>query len=138
MRNFRARRGVIADAMRAFILTAVIWTALAAPAAAKVWFQDMGGQTVRWGERVKTEIPGCADAPGCGDLVGRHRVWMRRDHGRHRWLLARIDEIGRVRFRVPHAPPGRYRLIASDGGGLRAVSTWFRVSGPSSARAASG
>jgi hypothetical protein len=124
--------------MRVLVVTVGIWASLAAPAAAKVWFQEMEGQKVRWGQRVTTQIAGCADAPGCGDVVGRHRVWMRRARGQHRWLLARIDDTGSLRFRVPHAPPGRYRLIVSEGGALRAASTWFRVSGPSSARAASG
>jgi hypothetical protein len=120
--------------VRALVLTVVLWAALAAPASAKVWFQKMGGQTVRWGQHVKTEIAGCADAPGCGDVVGRHRVWMRRVRGHHRWLLARIDDSGRLRFRVPHAPRGRYRLIVSEGGAVRAASTWFRVIGPGPAQ----
>jgi hypothetical protein len=124
--------------MRAFILAAVILAVLAAPAGAKVWFQDMGRRTVHWDQHVTTAIAGCADAPGCGDVVGRHPVWMRRVHGHGRWLLARIDDSGRLRFRVPHAPRGRYRLIVREGGAVRAASTWFRVSGPSSARGASG
>jgi hypothetical protein len=120
--------------VRALVLSATIWAALAAPAAAKLWFQKMGGQKVRWGQRVTTQIGGCADAPGCGDVVGRHRVWMRRVRGHHRWLLARIDDTGSLRFRVPHAPPGRYRLIVSEGGSVRAASTWFRVSAPGPAQ----
>ena len=124
--------------MRALVLTVVIWAVLAAPAAAKVWFQDMGRRTVRWDQRVTTVIANCADAPGCGDIVGRHRVWMRHVRGHHRWVLARIDDSGRLRFRVPHAPAGRYRLIVREGGAVHAASTWFRVSGPSSARGASG
>jgi hypothetical protein len=94
----------------------------------------MGRQTVHWGQRVKTEIAGCAEAPGCGDLVGRHRVWMRREGGRHRWMLARIDDTGRLRFRVPHAPPGRYQLFARVQGTVLDASTWFRVTGPGPAQ----
>jgi hypothetical protein len=41
--------------------------------------------------------------------------------------LARIDDTGRVRFRVPHIAPGRYRPVANEGGRARRVSSWFRV-----------
>jgi hypothetical protein len=122
---------------RSLLVAVVLSLALAAPAGAKVWFLDMRGQTVRWDQRVTTEIAGCADAPGCGDVVGRHHVWLRRVGGRRTLMLGRIDDSGRLRFRVPRVSPGRYRLVAVEGGIARAASDAFRVSVPSSARDAS-
>jgi hypothetical protein len=103
--------------MRALVLAMVLCAALAAPAAAKVWFLDMRGQTVRWDQRVTTAIAGCSASPGCGQIVGHRRMWMRRVKGHRLWSLGRIDDSGRLRFRVPHAAPGRYRLIAEADNG---------------------
>jgi hypothetical protein len=98
------------------------------PAAAKVWFLDMRGETVRWGQRVTTVIAGCSKSPGCGQLVGHRRMWLRRVKGHRLWSIGRIDDTGRLRFRVPHAVPGRYRLIAeADNGRHIQASDAFRV-----------
>ena len=64
---------------------------------------------------------------GCGQLVGRRLVSLRAVSGHRLWRLARIDDTGRMRFRVPHIAPGRYRLMANEGGRARHVSSWFRV-----------
>src|SRR5215218_2142341 len=69
--------------MRVLVLAAVVCAVLAAPAAAKVWFLDMRGETVRWGQRVTTTISGCPGNPSCGGVVRELRVWMRRVHGGH-------------------------------------------------------
>lgn len=114
---------MIRTAAAAVILALVV----AAPATAKIWFQDMGGRTVRWDQRVVASISGCADAPGCGDVVRRHTVFLRAVGGHRLRRLARIDDSGRVRFRVPRIAPGRYRLIATESGRTRQVSSWFRV-----------
>jgi hypothetical protein len=98
--------------MRALALAVVLCAVLAAPAAAKVWFLDMGGDTVRWGQRVTTTISGCPGNPSCGSVVGGLHVSMRRVGGKRLWSLGRIDSEGRLRFRTPRVAPGRYRLIA--------------------------
>jgi hypothetical protein len=114
--------------MRVLVLAAVLCAVLAAPAAAKVWFLDMRGETVRWGQRVTTGIAGCSKSPGCGQLVGHRRMWLRRVKGHRLWSIGRIDDTGRLRFRVPHAVPGRYRLIAeADNGRHIQASDAFRV-----------
>jgi hypothetical protein len=116
--------------MRVLVLAAVLCAVLAAPAAAKVWFLDMRGETVRWGQRVTTTISGCPGNPSCGGVVRGLRVWMRRVHGGHGlWTLGTIDGEGRLRFRVPHAAPGRYRLVYEDADGRRPLpaSAAFRV-----------
>jgi hypothetical protein len=114
--------------MRALALAAVLCAVLAAPAAAKVWFLDMGGQTVRWHQRVTTAIAGCSKSPGCGQVVGHRRMWLRRVGGHRLWTLGRIDDTGRLRFRVPRVAPGRYRLIAeADNGRHIQASDAFRV-----------
>jgi hypothetical protein len=95
---------------------------LAAPAAGKVWFQDIGGRTIRWDQRVVASISGCAGNPGCGNVV-----YLRAVGGRRLRTLTRIDDQGRARFRVPHVAPGRYRLVAYESGRARHVSSWFRV-----------
>ena len=114
--------------MRALALAVVLCAVLAAPAAAKVWFLDMGGQTVRWDQRMTTAIAGCSANPGCGQLVGHRRVWLRRVKGHRLTSLGRIDDTGRLRFRVPRVGPGRYRLIAeADNGRHIQASESFRV-----------
>jgi hypothetical protein len=90
---------------RVALIALVSALVLAAPAAGKVWFQDIGRRTVHWDQRV------------VASAVGGHRLVR----------LARIDDTGRVRFRVPHIAPGRYRLAANEGGRARHVSSWFRV-----------
>ena len=87
--------------LRAALIALVSALVLAAPAAGKVWFQDIGRRTVHWDQRVVASISGCAQAPGCGQLV--------------------------VRFDVPYVAPGRYRLVANEDGRARHVSSWFRV-----------
>jgi hypothetical protein len=48
--------------------------------------------------------------------------------GHRLWRLGRIDDSGRLRFRVPHAAPGRCRLIAeADDGRHIQASESFRV-----------
>jgi hypothetical protein len=113
--------------LRAVLIALILSLALAVPATAKIWFQDMGGRTVHWDESVVASISGCADAPGCGDVVGRHLVFLRAVGGHRLRALARIDDSGRVRFRVPRVAPGRYRLIAKEGGRTLQASSWFRV-----------
>ena len=114
--------------MRVVVLAAVLCAVLAAPATAKVWFLDMGGRTVRWEQRVTTGIAGCAGNPGCGQVVGQRRMWLRRLHGHRLWPIGRIDDEGRLRFRVPRVAPGRYRLIAeADNGRHIQASEAFRV-----------
>jgi hypothetical protein len=113
--------------LRAALIALVSALVLAAPAAGKVWFQDIGRRTVHWDQRVVASISGCAQAPGCGQLVGRRLVFMRAVGGHRLVRLARIDDTGRVRFDVPHVAPGRYRLVANEDGRARHVSSWFRV-----------
>lgn len=76
---------------------------------------------------LRAALIGCTHAPGCGQLVGRRLVFLRAVGGHRLVRLARIDETGRVRFDVPHVAPGRYRLVASEDGRARHVSSWFRV-----------
>jgi hypothetical protein len=95
-------------------LVAVLITAVhAAPAAAKVWFQDMSGRHLRVGQRVATVISGCPGNPSCRSAVAGARVYLRRT-GRARTALrlGRVSPNGRVAFVVPRVAPGRYRLIA--------------------------
>jgi hypothetical protein len=113
--------------LRLALIAVVSVLVLAAPAAGKVWFQDIGRRTVHWDQRVVASISGCAEAPGCGQLVGRRLVFLRAVGGHRLWRLARVDDTGRVRFRVPHIAAGRYRLVANEGGRARHVSPWFRV-----------
>jgi hypothetical protein len=113
--------------LRASAVAVTLAFVLAAPAAAKIWFQDIGGTTVHWDQRVVASISGCAGAPGCGDVVGRHMVYLHAVGGHRLRALARIDDAGRVRFRVPRIAPGRYRLVANESGRARQVSSWFRV-----------
>jgi hypothetical protein len=114
--------------MRALVLAVVVSAVLAAPAVAKVWFLDMRGDTVRWGQRVTTTISGCPGNPSCGSVVRGLRVSMRRVGGGRLFGVGTIDGEGRLRFRVPHAAPARYRLVyeAADGRRLQA-SEAFRV-----------
>jgi hypothetical protein len=112
--------------LRLALIAVVSVLVLAAPVAGKVWFQDIGRRTVHWDQRVVAGITNCAEAPGCGQLVER-RLVLRAVGGHRLWRLARIDDTGRVRFRVPHIAPGRYRLVANEGGRARHASPWFRV-----------
>jgi hypothetical protein len=107
--------------------TVALTLALAAPASAKIWFQGMGGRTVHWDQRVTASIIGCSDSPDCGDMVGRHMVYVRRVGTKPLHRLGRIGSTGRVVFRVPHLKPGRYRLYAREGGQLFPVSEPFRI-----------
>ena len=107
--------------------TLALALALAAPASAKIWFQEMGGRTVHWDQRVTASILGCSDSPECGDMVGRHMVYVRRVGAKPLHRLGRISSTGRVVFRVPHLQPGRYRLYAREGGQLFRVSEPFRI-----------
>jgi hypothetical protein len=92
----------------------------------------MGGRTVRWDQRVTTAIAGCSANPGCGQVVGHRRVWLRRVKGHRRWSLGRIDDAGRLRFHVPRVGPGRYRLITeADNGRDIQASEAFRVTSAS-------
>lgn len=113
--------------LRAALIALASALVLAAPAAGKVWFQDIGRRTVQWDQRVVASISGCAQAPGCGQLVGRRLVFLRAVGGHRLVRLARIDHTGRVRFRVPHIAPGRYRLVANEGGRARHASSRYRV-----------
>jgi hypothetical protein len=113
--------------LRLALVAVVSALVLAAPAAGKVWFQDIGRRTVHWDQRVVASISNCAEAPGCGQLVERRLVFLRAVGGHRLWRLARIDDAGRVRFHVPHIAPGRYRLVAYEGARARHVSPWFRV-----------
>jgi hypothetical protein len=121
------RASCSAGVLRAALIALVPALVLAAPAAGKVWFQDIGRRTVHWDQRVVASISGCAEAPGCGQVVGRRLVFLRAVGGHRLVRLARIDETGRVRFGVPHVAPGRYRLVANEAGRARHVSSWFRV-----------
>jgi hypothetical protein len=52
--------------------------------------------------------------------------------GHRRWSLGRIDDAGRLRFRVPRVGPGRYRLITqADNGRDIQASEAFRVTSAS-------
>jgi hypothetical protein len=117
--------------MRALVLAVVLFAVLAAPAAAKVWFLEMRGDTVRWGQRVTTTISGCPGNPSCGNVVRGLRVSMRRVSGGRLFSLGTIDGEGRLRFRVPRAAPAQYRLIYEAANGRRLqASEAFRVTRP--------
>jgi hypothetical protein len=114
--------------LRIALIAVVSALVLAAPAAGKIWFQDIGGRTVRWDQRVVASISGCADAPGCGQIVESKPVFLRAVRGERLLRLGRINDAGRVRFRVPRVALGRYRLYADEGAGhMRYVSQSFRV-----------
>ena len=113
--------------IRAATVALLLSLVLAAPATAKIWFEDMGGRTVHWDQRVVASIVNCSGNPGCGDVVGRRMVYLRRVGGKRLHRLARVDHNGRVRFRVPHLAPGRYRLVAHEGSQTLAVSDPFRL-----------
>lgn len=103
-------------------------------AEAKIYFGDLGGETLEWDERVSSSITNCAGNASCMDHVEGVVVYLRRGpRARSRpdpdtlRRVARVTRNGTIRFRVPHVSRGRYHLLAripTDTGGR-----WFPVSG---------
>lgn len=94
-------------------------TLVAAEAHAKVWFQTLEGRKLAWGQRVSATILGCPGNDSCRATVQGVTVYLRRGPvrrtGARRRNLHRVATIttsGKVSFRVPRVPPGRYHLVA--------------------------
>jgi hypothetical protein len=106
-------------AVVAFLFAAIV-AGLAAPAAeAKIWFGDMQGRELAWGQRVSSTIAGCPGNDSCRAAVKGVAVALRRGPGRrtaHRGgpphRLGRVSGSGRLTFLVPHVRVGRYELVA--------------------------
>ena len=94
--------------------------AIAAPVAdAKIWFGDLGGRRLRWDDRVSTTIANCPGNDSCRAAVegvtvylGRGRVTRATVDRRRLHRLGRVSANGTLAFAVPHAPAGRYHLVA--------------------------
>lgn len=106
------RRRTAATAALALLL-------LAAPAAGKVWFQEMQGRVVRWDQRVSSTIGGCPGNDSCRAAVQGTPVYLRRGAPRlppktatSLRSIGTITADGRIAFRVPRIEPGRYHLVA--------------------------
>jgi hypothetical protein len=121
------------------LLFAALVAGLAAPAAdAKVWFGDLQGRELSWGQRVSSTIAGCPGNDSCRATVQGVAVYLRRGpvrrtgaRRRHLRRLRRISASGTLAFRVPHVVAGRYHLVAwvtiGDWDRWMPVSGTFRV-----------
>lgn len=107
----------------------------AAPAAdGKIFFGDMAGRSLAWGERVSSTIANCPGNDSCRQAVEGVSVYLRRGpRSRSRpdpdalERVARVDANGTIRFRVPRLKPGRYHLLGRIPAGD--AKRWFPVSG---------
>jgi len=80
------------------LLFAALVAGLAAPAAdAKVWFGDLQGRELSWGQRVSSTIAGCPGNDSCRATVQGVAVYLRRGPVRTHWCAP-----------PPPAPTGAY------------------------------
>jgi hypothetical protein len=105
---------------------------LAAPAAeAKVWFGDLGGRELGWGQRVSSTIAGCPGNDSCRAAVEGVVVYLRRGPvsrpRAYRRRGGRVSAGGRLTFRVPRVTPARYHLAYWSKIGDR--GRWMSASG---------
>jgi hypothetical protein len=107
--------------MRPLLLCAAVALVLAAPAAAKVWFLSVRGDTYGVGQVVRTEIAGC---PTPCPVRGT-QVWLGRSGSNRLVRLGVVDRRGVLVFRIPNVRAGTYHLATSG----RRVSDSFRVRG---------
>ena len=105
--------------MKHIAAVAVVALVVAAPAAAKVWFMSVRGDTYSVGEVVRTEIAGC---PTPCPVRGT-QVWLARTASNRLVRLGVVDRRGELVFRVPNVRPGTYHLATAG----RRVSDSFRI-----------
>ncbi len=101
------------------MITAAAALVLAAPAAAKIWFMSVRGDTYAVGQSVRTEIAGC---PTPCPVRGT-QVWLGRASSNRLVRLGTVDRRGVLIFRVPNVRAGTYHLAT----GGRRVSDSFRI-----------
>ena len=107
--------------MKLLFVSAAVALALAAPAAAKVWFMSVRGDTYAVGQVVRTEIAGC---PTPCPVRGT-QIWLGRAASNRLVRLGAVDARGVLVFRIPTVRPGTYHLAT----GGRRVSDSFRIRG---------
>jgi hypothetical protein len=100
-------------ALAASLAAAAALAATPIAAEAKVWL-DVGGRSVRWGDRVSTRVPGCHGSD-CGVGLGGIAVYVapgRPGTGAPKAppRVGRLTPAGRLTFQVPRLAPGRYHL----------------------------
>ena len=105
--------------MKLLFVSVAVALALAAPAAAKVWFMSVRGDTYVVGQLVRTEVAGC---PTPCPVRGT-QVWLGRASSNRLVGLGAVDRRGGLVFRVPNVRPGLYHLAT----GGRRVSDTFRI-----------
>jgi hypothetical protein len=107
--------------MKALLVSVAVALVLAAPAAAKIWFMSVRGDTYAVGQVVRTEIAGC---PTPCPVRGT-QVWLGRSASNRLVRLGVVDRRGVLVFRIPNVRTGIYHLATSG----RRVSDSFRIRG---------
>lgn len=90
-------------------------------ASAKIYLRGLDGRVVRGGQVVRVFVPGCEWNATCEQAMKGvrvyitplvHTIWGTAVEPKPRWSVGTLDGKGRLAFRVPALPQGRYRLVA--------------------------